>query len=229
MTVHLNDIDDNLNRSSTPIGLVAVQCRPGLYRNGAKRALDVLIVLLSSIVVVPVIAVLAVIIALDGKSPFYWNERVGRGGRTFAMLKLRTMVPNADRQLEKHLAADPAARAEWEATQKLKRDPRITAVGRYLRKLSLDELPQMWNVLVGDMSIVGPRPMMPSQRELYPGTAYYSLRPGITGPWQVSDRNQCTFAQRADYDREYDLSLCLATDVRLVLSTVSVVLKGTGY
>ncbi len=229
MTVHLNDLDEKLNCSSAPLGPVVVHCRPGLYRNGVKRAMDIAIVVASSMVVVPVVLILAIVIALDGKSPFYWNERVGRGGRTFAMLKLRTMVPNADRQLERHLAADPAARAEWEATQKLKRDPRITTIGRYLRKLSLDELPQMWNVLIGDMSIVGPRPMMPSQRELYPGTSYYSLRPGITGPWQVSDRNECTFAQRADYDRQYDAALSLPTDARLVLATVAVVLKGTGY
>ena len=229
MTVHLNDLDEKLNCSSAPLGPVVVHCRPGLYRNGVKRAMDIAIVVASSMVVVPVVLILAIVIALDGKSPFYWNERVGRGGRTFAMLKLRTMVPNADRQLERHLAADPAARAEWEATQKLKRDPRITTIGRYLRKLSLDELPQMWNVLIGDMSIVGPRPMMPSQRELYPGTSYNSLRPGITGPWQVSDRNECTFAQRADYDRQYDAALSLPTDARLVLATVAVVLKGTGY
>lgn len=229
MTVHLNYLDEKLNCSSAPLGPVVVHCRPGLYRNGVKRAMDIAIVVASSMVVVPVVLILAIVIALDGKSPFYWNERVGRGGRTFAMLKLRTMVPNADRQLERHLAADPAARAEWEATQKLKRDPRITTIGRYLRKLSLDELPQMWNVLIGDMSIVGPRPMMPSQRELYPGTSYYSLRPGITGPWQVSDRNECTFAQRADYDRQYDAALSLPTDARLVLATVAVVLKGTGY
>lgn len=229
MTVHLNDLDENLNRSSAPSGAVAVHCKPGLYRNGIKRGLDIAVVIASSMVVVPLVVILALIIALDGKSPFYWNERVGIGGRTFLMLKLRTMVPNADRQLERHLASDPAARAEWEATQKLKRDPRITTIGRYLRKMSLDELPQMWNVLIGDMSIVGPRPMMPSQRELYPGTSYYSLRPGITGPWQVSDRNECTFAQRADYDRQYDMSLSLPTDARLVLATVSVVLKGTGY
>lgn len=229
MTVHLNELDNDLESSSAPLGQVAVHRRPGIYRNFLKRGLDVALVLASSVIVVPVILVLALIIATDGKSPFYWNERVGRGGCSFGMLKLRTMVPDAHQQLERHLAADPAARAEWQATQKLKNDPRITFIGRYLRKLSLDELPQVWNVLTGDMAIVGPRPMMPSQRELYPGTAYYSLRPGITGPWQVSDRNECTFAQRAEFDRLYDLTLSFPTDLRLVLATVRVVLKGTGY
>ena len=229
MTVHLNDLDKNLNRSSAPLGPVAVQSRPGLYRNGIKRALDVTVVVISSIVVVPVVLVLALLVCLDGRFPFYWNPRVGRGGRDFRMLKLRTMVPNADRQLERHLAANPAARAEWEATQKLKCDPRITFVGRYLRKMSLDELPQMWNVLTGEMSLVGPRPMMPSQRELYPGTAYYSLRPGITGPWQVSDRNEVSFAQRADFDRQYELDVSFKTDVQLLLATARAVVKATGY
>jgi exopolysaccharide production protein ExoY len=175
------------------------------------------------------VLLLALLIARDGHSPFYWNARVGRSGRVFHMLKLRTMVRDADARLEAHLAADPAAAAEWGATQKLKKDPRITTFGRILRKTSMDELPQLWNVLVGDMSLVGPRPMMPSQQVLYPGRAYYTLRPGLTGPWQVSDRNGCTFAKRAEFDRDYEQSLSLATDLRLLARTVAVVLKGTGF
>ena len=202
--------------------------RQGLYRNGLKRALDVALVLLGGLLVLPVILVLAAFVALDGHSPFYWNARVGRGGRTFWMLKLRTMVSNADARLGAHLAADPEAAAEWAATQKLRQDPRITRFGRLLRKTSLDELPQLWNVLKGDMSLVGPRPMMPSQQILYPGSAYYALRPGLTGPWQVSDRNDCAFARRADFDRDYDRSLSFGADVGLLFRTVSIVLKGTG-
>lgn len=224
MTLHSPDIFEK--------ALIAETARParrGLYRNGLKRVMDVTLVLLGGIVVLPVVLVLAALIARDGHSPFYWNARVGRGGRVFHMLKLRTMVHDADARLEAHLAADPAAAAEWAATQKLKRDPRITAFGRILRKTSLDELPQLWNVLVGDMSLVGPRPMMPAQQILYPGRAYYALRPGLTGPWQVSDRNGCTFAKRADFDRDYDQSLSLATDLRLLARTAVVVLKGTGF
>ena len=152
---------------------------------------------------------------------FYRQARVGRGGRIYRIWKLRSMVMNADQKLEAHLAADPAARAEWDETQKLKRDPRITRFGRLIRKSSLDELPQLWNVLIGDMSLVGPRPMMPDQRALYPGRAYYALRPGITGPWQVSERNATSFADRARFDDKYhDRDLSLATDVRLLRPTV---------
>ena len=105
----------------------------------------------------------------------------------------------------------------------------ITRFGRVLRKSSLDELPQLWNVLLGDMSLVGPRPMMPCQRDLYPGSAYYRLRPGITGPWQVSRRNESTFADRARFDTDYDQTLSLGTDLGLLISTVRVVVRATGY
>jgi lipopolysaccharide/colanic/teichoic acid biosynthesis glycosyltransferase len=145
------------------------------------------------------------------------------------MLKLRTMVPDADRMLEQFLDRNPEARLEWNSTQKLKADPRITPVGRLLRKTSMDELPQLWNVLIGDMSLVGPRPMMPSQRSLYSGVAYYALRPGITGPWQVSDRNEVEFSKRAEFDREYEEDISLLTDLGLLLATMRVVIKGTGY
>jgi lipopolysaccharide/colanic/teichoic acid biosynthesis glycosyltransferase len=165
----------------------------------------------------------------DGHSPFYWSARVGRYGREFGMLKLRSMVPDADARLAAYLASDPEAAAEWQSTQKLKADPRITAFGRMLRKTSLDELPQLWNVLRGDMSLVGPRPMMPDQRPIYPGKAYFALRPGVSGPWQVSDRNASTFARRADFDLEYHRTLTFTNDVKLILQTLAVVLRGTGY
>ena len=98
-----------------------------------------------------------------------------------------------------------------------------------MRKTSLDELPQLWNVLTGDMSLIGPRPMMPDQRVIYPGRAYYALRPGVSGPWQVSDRNASTFARRADFDLDYHRTLSFTNDVKLILRTLSVVLRGTGY
>lgn len=202
----------------------------GLYRNGLKRLVDVALVLLAVPFVVPVVLVIALMILVqDGHAPFYLSDRVGRNGRVFRMLKLRTMVHDADDLLAHHLATDPEAAAEWKATQKLKFDPRITRFGRILRKSSLDELPQLWNVLRGDMALVGPRPMMPNQRRLYPGLAYYALRPGVTEPWQVSDRNDSTFARRADFDLEYHSTLSFASDVKLILLTISVVLRCTGY
>jgi lipopolysaccharide/colanic/teichoic acid biosynthesis glycosyltransferase len=229
MTLQLHDPSEDLDMASAPTGPVTVPGRRGGYRNFGKRVLDVSAVTLGSVVVVPLVFLLAVIVALDGSTPFYWNDRVGRGGRTFRMLKLRTMVPNADRMLEQYLNRNPEARLEWNSTQKLKSDPRITRIGRLLRKTSLDELPQLWNVLVGDMSLVGPRPMMPSQRTLYSGLAYYALRPGITGPWQVSDRNESEFSKRAEFDRDYEADLSFVTDVKLLLVTTRVVVKGTGY
>lgn len=198
------------------------------YRHAGKRALDLLLVVLAAPFVVPLVALLAAIVALDGGRPFYTQPRVGLGGREFRMWKLRSMVVDADRRLAEHLAADPAARAEWDAMQKLRDDPRITAFGRFLRKSSLDELPQLWNVFLGDMSLVGPRPMMPEQKPLYPSTVYYLMRPGITGYWQTSDRNRSTFAARALSDAAYERDLSLVTDLRLLWRTVAVVLRGTG-
>jgi lipopolysaccharide/colanic/teichoic acid biosynthesis glycosyltransferase len=191
--------------------------------------LDVALVVLFAPVVLPIILFIALFVMRDGHSPIYWSERVGRNGRVFRMMKLRTMVHDADSRLEAYLASDAQAAAEWADTQKLKHDPRITYLGRMLRKTSLDELPQLWNVLIGDMALVGPRPMMPSQRKIYPGRAYYALRPGVTGPWQVSDRNECGFAKRADFDLEYHHSLSFLNDLRLLMRTVAVVLRGTGY
>ncbi|WP_344846151.1 sugar transferase [Celeribacter arenosi] len=191
--------------------------------------MDLLFTLAAAPVVLPFVAVMAVLIALDGSNPFYSQLRVGKHGRTFRMWKLRTMVKNADEQLEAYLDENPDARAEWDATQKLKKDPRITLIGRALRKTSLDELPQLFNVVNGTMSLVGPRPMMLNQRDSYPGQAYYNLKPGITGLWQISDRNECEFVGRVRYDDIYDRVISLKTDVGVLFRTVSVVLRGTGY
>lgn len=199
-----------------------------LYRDHLKRAVDVALVLLSAPATLPVVMVMALLVALDGASPLYRQRRIGRGGRVFSIWKMRTMVPDADAQLKAHLAADPEAAREWHATQKLRHDPRITPVGRLLRKTSLDEIPQFWNVLTGDMSLIGPRPMMVEQAELYPGRAYYALRPGITGSWQVSDRNDTTFAARAQYDQEYYDGLSLSADASIFLRTFAVILLCTG-
>jgi exopolysaccharide production protein ExoY len=203
--------------------------RRGLYRCGTKRLFDVTAVVLAAPVIVPLIIGLVVAVALDGGQPFYTQDRVGRAGRTFRMWKLRSMVRDADARLEAHLAADPAARQEWDATQKLKNDPRITRLGRFLRRSSLDELPQLWNVVTGDMSLVGPRPMMVNQTALYPGTAYYALRPGITGLWQIAGRNRTTFAARAEFDTAYEAKVSLRGDMSILWRTVSVVVNATGY
>jgi lipopolysaccharide/colanic/teichoic acid biosynthesis glycosyltransferase len=199
------------------------------YRSFLKRGFDIVAVLALSVIVLPLVVLLAAVIAASGHSPIYTQARVGRDGRAFRLLKLRTMVPDAEALLEERLRTCPDSHAEWTRTQKLKNDPRVTPLGRALRKTSLDELPQLYNVLVGDMSLVGPRPMMVCQKDLYPGTAYYRLRPGITGFWQISDRNECSFAARAEFDEAYDRKLSLGTDLRVLVATVGVVVRGTGY
>lgn len=201
---------------------------PRTYAARVKRALDIVLVLLAAPLALVIVAIICPFIMRDGGSPFFTQERVGRGGRTFRMWKLRSMVCDAEDRLESYLAACPERRREWNAHQKLRRDPRVTGVGRFIRKTSIDELPQLWNVLRGDMSVVGPRPMMPAQRALYPGMAYYAMRPGITGFWQVSVRNESNFAQRAEFDSSYYRDLSLGTDLWVMLRTVRVVLRGTG-
>ncbi|MEP0142104.1 MAG: sugar transferase [Tateyamaria sp.] len=191
--------------------------------------MDVAAVVLSSFIVVPLIAIMAMIVALDGHNPFYTQLRVGQHGRTFRIFKIRTMVHDADALLQKHLEENLASKTEWESKQKLRNDVRITRVGWLLRKTSMDELPQLLNVLLGDMSLVGPRPMMPSQKEMYTGTSYYRLRPGITGFWQISDRNLCGFQDRAEHDTFYELEMSFVTDLNVLWRTVAVVLRGTGY
>lgn len=199
-----------------------------LYRSFTKRALDIVLVAVALPLALPAIFLMAIAVMTDGRSPFYAQKRIGRNGRVFRMWKMRTMICDADAFMAQYLSENPAARAEWERTQKLKSDPRITRVGAFMRKTSLDELPQLFNVLIGDMSIVGPRPMMVEQVDLYSGSRYFRLSPGITGLWQISDRNECDFADRVFFDNAYDKSLSLWTDARIILKTVGVVLRGTG-
>jgi exopolysaccharide production protein ExoY len=198
------------------------------YDRIIKRVFDLMIVAMVAVPVLVVLLILSAIVALDGHSPLFIQARVGRGGQVFRLFKLRTMVPNADAVLEQTLARDPAARAEWDKFQKLRHDPRITRIGHMLRKTSLDELPQLINVALGEMSIVGPRPIMDNQRSIYPGTEYYQMRPGITGFWQVSVRNESSFSERAQFDRSYFKQMSFATDLRVIAKTFNVVLKGTG-
>lgn len=193
-----------------------------------KRALDIAATLAIAPVALPLVGVCAFMIRRDGGSAFYSQPRLGKGGKEFRIWKLRTMVPEADKVLASYLEQNPAAKAEWDAHQKLNNDPRITKVGRLLRKYSIDEFPQLFNVFAGDMSLVGPRPMCPDQRAQYPGSAYFELRPGMTGLWQISERNQTTFAERAIYDNRYAGALSFGTDARILLMTPLVVLRGTG-
>jgi len=199
-----------------------------VYGHVGKRILDIALVIVAAPVALVIVALFSPLIMRDGGSPFFTQERVGRRGQIFRIVKLRSMVKDAEARLETYLDSDPDRRREWEENQKLRGDPRITRVGQLMRKSSIDEVPQLWNVLKGDMSIVGPRPMMPEQRELYPGTAYYALRPGVTGLWQISARNLTSFADRAEFDSRYFRTLSLKTDLWIMMCTVKVVLRGTG-
>ncbi|MDO6512024.1 sugar transferase [Celeribacter halophilus] len=202
------------------------------YRNIGKRSFDVIFLLMVSSFVVPVILILAVLVKLDGGPAFYAQRRVGRNGKIFQFYKLRSMHVNADELLVKLCRENPEIAAEWETYQKLRHDPRITKIGHFIRKTSLDELPQLLNIFKGDMSFVGPRPFMPSQQMLYEGargSAYFQMRPGLTGPWQVSGRGESSFAARVRYDNFYHRKLSFLTDMSLILRTFTVVLKSTGH
>lgn len=196
-----------------------------------KRGFDVVGALLGLLAFSLLLLLLAVLVKLsDGGPVLYGHPRVGRGGRTFRCLKFRTMVLNGDAVLAAHLSADPDALAEWMATRKLKNDPRITAVGAVLRKLSLDELPQLFNILSGDMSIVGPRPVVRDELDHY-GKAtifYLKSRPGLTGLWQVSGRNDVSYQTRVAMDRSYVENWSLMQDVVIIAKTVPAVCTTKG-
>lgn len=202
------------------------------YPVHGKRLLDLLVLIALAPVALPLTVLILVVTALEGGQPLYSQLRVGQGGRLFRCWKVRTMVRDADRVLAEILQQDGALAREWHRNQKLARDPRITRFGALLRRSSLDELPQLWNVLAGHMSLVGPRPFTPEQQEMYqagaPDTAYYRLLPGITGLWQVSRRNLGSFGERAHYDSRYHADLGLLTDLRILWNTAFVVLRATG-
>jgi len=196
-----------------------------------KRGIDLFLAIVSSCIVLPASLFIAVLIKLDSPGPvIYKQSRVGRRGKLFDVWKFRTMVENADEILQTYLQQYPEMRREWEATQKLKEDPRVTRVGRLLRKFSLDELPQLVNVLRGEMSLVGPRPCMPQQVELYGHVfeLYKRVRPGITGLWQVSGRNDTTYAERVRLDEYYVRNWSIWLDIYILARTVWVVLKREG-
>lgn len=229
MTIQFNDISKEAIGIQHPDSQFFTLTPTSFYSMFGKRCLDILLIVGTACLTVPVILIIALAISLDGHKPFFRQKRVGKGNKEFYMWKLRSMVASAEEQLQAHLDVDPKAKLEWETTQKLKQDPRITFIGRFIRKTSLDELPQLWNVLRGEMSLIGPRPMLCEQRELYPGNAYYSLRPGISGFWQISDRNESEFKSRALFDLKYLQAVSLKTDVLVIFRTVGAVLRCTGY
>lgn len=196
-----------------------------------KRAFDLLATAALGVVALPLVALVAVLIRLTSPGPtFYAQERVGRWGRRFKAWKFRTMLPDADAVLDRYLERHPELAAEWQAKHKLRYDPRVTWIGRWLRSTSLDELPQLWNVVLGDMSLVGPRPIVDAEIEKYGDQYedYVQVLPGITGLWQVSGRNNTTYAERVSLDVYYVQNWSLWLDVYILACTAKVVLLCEG-
>ena len=196
----------------------------------AKRVLDIAGALAIGLVFSPLILVIAVRMAQEGGPILFRHRRIGQGGKIFECLKFRTMVPNAEQILQELLERDPEARAEWLRDHKLRSDPRVTRLGRFLRKTSLDELPQLWNVLRGEMSLVGPRPIVKEEMLRYGRylPAYLAAKPGVTGLWQVTGRNDTNYRRRVVLDTYYVRKQTLLMDLRILLKTVQVVLWGHG-
>ncbi len=200
---------------------------PSSFYQRLKRFLDVLFAVVGLIVMIPVFVVIAACIKLeDGGNVLYCREMVGLHGRRFVILKFRTMIPHADEFLEKH----PQLMQEYQKNMKLKRDPRVTRVGRFLRKSCLDELPQLFNVLVGDMSFVGPRAIHERELSLYGKYAEkrHLVRPGITGLWQVSANRHKNYEERIPLDMQYVNACSFLLDLRILLKTVKTLLTFSG-
>ncbi|PQO45423.1 undecaprenyl-phosphate galactose phosphotransferase WbaP [Blastopirellula marina] len=219
-------------------GGVRLQSRcPDTFRCMVKRAFDLFVAITALTLLSPFLVAIILLIRLGSPGPvFYGQKRVGRFGSEFTAWKFRTMRVNADQFLEECLQNNKALREEWEATHKLKSDPRVTWVGRFLRKTSLDELPQLWNILVGQMSVVGPRPIVNSEQYDrtyivdYPNAyaAYVSVRPGLTGMWQISCRNRGTYEMRIHWDMYYIHNWSLWLDLYITLRTVRTVFLREG-
>jgi lipopolysaccharide/colanic/teichoic acid biosynthesis glycosyltransferase len=180
-------------------------------------------------VILPLIAIISFLVAVDSRGPiFYCNHRIGKNGVVFRKWKFRSMVPNADEILIDYQNNYPEMREEWNISQKLKNDPRVTRMGHFLRKYSLDELPQLWNVFIGDMSLVGPRPIADAEQYGNCYNLYKHVRPGLTGLWQVSGRNDIPFSERIRMDEYYIRNWSIWLDMIILARTPEAVIKGRG-
>jgi exopolysaccharide production protein ExoY len=196
-----------------------------------KRVLDLIISTSGLILLCPLLVMLiAAVFVLQGRPIIYRHQRLGLNGKRFHCFKFRSMVRDADKFLATYLADNPEAALEWAERQKLSEDPRITHFGAFLRKSSLDELPQLVNVFCGDMSVVGPRPITADELSRYGESAedYLSVRPGLTGPWQISGRSDCSYSERIRLDSDYIRNWTLMSDLKIVVKTFSVVLSARG-
>jgi lipopolysaccharide/colanic/teichoic acid biosynthesis glycosyltransferase len=196
----------------------------------AKRGLDIVGAITALVIFSPLFLVIVGFARASGGSALFRHRRVGQGGKVFECLKFRTMVPNAEEVLQNLLDSDREIKEEWLRYHKLRNDPRVTLIGRFLRKTSLDELPQLWNVLRGEMSLVGPRPIVPDELRRYGHKVetFLSARPGITGLWQISGRNDTDYRRRVALDICYVKSRCLVLDLVILLKTLPAVFARSG-
>lgn len=205
-------------------------CNKMLYRF-IKRLFDITVSFLALILLLPLFAVIAILIKLDSKGPvLFLQKRIGENGKMFKLYKFRTMHLNADKKLRQILAEDEEARKEYEINKKLENDPRITKIGKFIRKMSADELPQLFNILIGDMTFVGPRPYLYREKKDM-GESYNKIimvKPGLTGLWQVSGRSDVSFEERLKLDEEYLEKVSLITDIKIFLKTFIIIFKKEG-
>lgn len=201
----------------------------GYARSAMKRALDLIVCIPALIVFAPLMAFIALALRWSGPVLFK-QERIGIDGRKFSIFKFRTMSVDAEKRLAAMLAQNPEARREWDATRKLSIDPRVTPIGRLLRLCSFDELPQLFNVLHGDMSIVGPRPIIAPEMAMYNRyiVHYLNVKPGLTGMWQVSGRSGTTYRRRVACDIFYSRHACLSEDIKVLFKTIPAVIRADG-
>lgn len=215
-------------------GVLGLELRQRLLLPGPrslKRTIDLASAVVGGLLISPLLLLIALLIKLDSRGPvLYGHTRIGQEGRRFKAWKFRSMIPDADRALQDYLERHPELWAEWEATQKLKNDPRVTRVGRWLRKLSLDELPQLWNIIKGEMSLVGPRPVVQEELAKYgeKGVLYLKVKPGMTGLWQVSGRSETSYEERVELDAYYVRNWSIWLDLYILARTVWVVIFGRG-
>ena len=228
---HFSTLWVNAKSVGGMLGLEVCQQACVAERQWPKRVLDLTLTLLGSALVLPLIALIALWIKVDSRGPvFYSQQRIGQDGRKFHAWKFRSMVRNADQVLSRCLALDPRLREEWERDHKLKDDPRITTAGRFLRRTSLDELPQLWNVLMDEMSLVGPRPIVQAEIPKYGNKfdVYTKVKSGITGLWQISGRNDTSYEERVDLDAFYVRNWSVWLDFYILFRTIETVIFRKG-
>lgn len=227
----LNNLKVNIHLGEKNFGDMGFSELINEKQDYVKRGLDLLLTVGGGLCLLPFLLIIALLVAIDNKGDvIFAHRRIGQNGKEFKCYKFQTMIPNAKQALEEYLSKNPEARKEWEANFKLVNDPRVTKLGGFLRKTSLDEMPQLWNVIVGDMSLVGPRPIVSKEVERYGENfkEYAMCKPGITGIWQVSGRSDTTYEERVAMDTWYAYNRTNILDLKYLFLTIKVVLFGKG-